>query len=156
MSQTQTKSRGFTIVELLIVIVVIAILAAITIVAYNGIQNRARTSASQSAANTVIKKAEAANALAGSYPSVSGTGTAAGTFGANNDSSLAGSGITLAAITAAPADSNTVEYQVCTTPTGSVGARVAYWDSTLATPSKVTKNIGAACTAWGTAFTGAF
>jgi len=36
--------RGFTIVELLIVIVVIAILAAITIVAYNGIQQRARNS----------------------------------------------------------------------------------------------------------------
>lgn len=33
--------RGFTIVELLIVIVVIAILAAITIVAYNGVQKRA-------------------------------------------------------------------------------------------------------------------
>jgi prepilin-type N-terminal cleavage/methylation domain-containing protein len=36
------KQGGFTIVELLIVIVVIAILAAITIVAYNGIQNRAK------------------------------------------------------------------------------------------------------------------
>ena len=33
----QVKQRGFTIVELLIVIVVIGILAAITIVAYNGI-----------------------------------------------------------------------------------------------------------------------
>jgi prepilin-type N-terminal cleavage/methylation domain-containing protein len=33
--------RGFTIVELLIVIVVIGILAAITIVAYNGVQKRA-------------------------------------------------------------------------------------------------------------------
>lgn len=38
---TKTKS-GFTIVELLIVIVVIGILAAITIVAYNGVQQRAR------------------------------------------------------------------------------------------------------------------
>lgn len=37
-------SRGFTIVELLIVIVVIAILAAISIVSYNGIQQRARDS----------------------------------------------------------------------------------------------------------------
>lgn len=35
------QKRGFTIVELLIVIVVIAILAAITIVAYNGVQQRA-------------------------------------------------------------------------------------------------------------------
>lgn len=36
------KQPGFTIVELLIVIVVIGILAAITVVAYNGIQNRSR------------------------------------------------------------------------------------------------------------------
>lgn len=38
------RQRGFTIVELLIVIVVIAILAAISVVAYNGIQNRAQDS----------------------------------------------------------------------------------------------------------------
>lgn len=36
------RQNGFTIVELLIVIVVIGILAAITIIAYNGIQQRAR------------------------------------------------------------------------------------------------------------------
>ncbi|MBM3210039.1 type II secretion system protein [Candidatus Saccharibacteria bacterium] len=41
---SMNRSRGFTIVELLIVIVVIAILAAITIVAYNGIQGRAQQS----------------------------------------------------------------------------------------------------------------
>lgn len=39
---------GFTIVELLIVIVVIGILAAISIVAYNGVQNRAKAAAIQS------------------------------------------------------------------------------------------------------------
>lgn len=38
------KQFGFTIVELLIVIVVIAIIAAISVVAYNGIQQRARNS----------------------------------------------------------------------------------------------------------------
>ncbi len=36
------KAHGFTIVELLIVIVIIAILAAITLVAYNGITNRSK------------------------------------------------------------------------------------------------------------------
>ena len=50
------KQKAFTIVELLIVIVVIAILAAITIVAYTGIQDRARTAALQSAASQAGKK----------------------------------------------------------------------------------------------------
>lgn len=50
------KSRGFTIVELLIVIVVIAVLAAITIVAFNGVQKRAENSAISSK-ETIAKKA---------------------------------------------------------------------------------------------------
>lgn len=36
--------KGFTLVELLIVIVVVAILASISVIAYNGIQDRARAS----------------------------------------------------------------------------------------------------------------
>ena len=40
--KTRGQYSGFTIVDLLIVIVVIAILAAITIVAYNGVQQRGR------------------------------------------------------------------------------------------------------------------
>lgn len=48
--------QGFTIVELLIVVVVIAILAAITIVAYNGIQQQAKTSALASAMSQLHKK----------------------------------------------------------------------------------------------------
>lgn len=48
MPRYASTARGFTIVELLIVIVIIAILAAITVVAYNGIQNRAADSSVQS------------------------------------------------------------------------------------------------------------
>jgi prepilin-type N-terminal cleavage/methylation domain-containing protein len=51
-----SKQKGFTIVELLIVIVVIGILAAITIVAYNGIQDRARVSTVSSALSQAAKK----------------------------------------------------------------------------------------------------
>lgn len=41
---SRRSNHGFTIVELLIVIVVIGVLAAVTIIAYNGIQNRASDS----------------------------------------------------------------------------------------------------------------
>lgn len=50
------QQTGFTIVELLIVIVVIGILAAITIVAYNGIQSRAKA-ASRDSDIALINKA---------------------------------------------------------------------------------------------------
>ena len=45
LQKSRHTSRGFTIVELLIVIVVIAILAAITIVGYQNIQRRAHNAA---------------------------------------------------------------------------------------------------------------
>ena len=60
MNSVGKNQKGFTIVELLIVIVVIAILAAITIVAYNGIQNRANDTSVQSDLVSAMKKIEAA------------------------------------------------------------------------------------------------
>jgi len=67
--KTKTQSeRGFTIVELLIVIVVIGILAAITIVSFNGVTARANTTSAKAAASTVTKKAEAYNAEKAAYP----------------------------------------------------------------------------------------
>lgn len=54
----QGNKEGFTIVELLIVVVVIAILATITIVGYRGIQNRAIDSSLQSTVSQALKKLE--------------------------------------------------------------------------------------------------
>jgi prepilin-type N-terminal cleavage/methylation domain-containing protein len=63
----KTKS-GFTIVELLIVIVVIAILATISIVAYNGIQSRARDSARLNNAKDITGSLERYYVFNGNYP----------------------------------------------------------------------------------------
>ncbi|MFZ1250467.1 MAG: LamG-like jellyroll fold domain-containing protein [Candidatus Microsaccharimonas sp.] len=52
------KRSGFTIVELLIVIVVIAILAAITVIAYNGITRRANESAIKNEVAQAAKQIE--------------------------------------------------------------------------------------------------
>lgn len=71
---SSNKSKGFTLVELLIVIVVIAILAAISIVAYNGIQQRSRDSAAASGASQLSTKVEAWNSLKASYPTAAEVG----------------------------------------------------------------------------------
>ena len=68
--KTRTQAeRGFTIVELLIVIVVIGILAAITIVSFNGVTTKANTSNAASNAEAIQKVAESFNADNNYYPS---------------------------------------------------------------------------------------
>lgn len=64
------RSNGFTIVELLIVIVVIGILAAIVIVAYTGVTNSANESAVKSDMANFAKKVEQFKVLSasGNYP----------------------------------------------------------------------------------------
>lgn len=65
---TRHDSRGFTIVELLIVVVVIAILAAITIVSYNGITSRARDTTLMSDVHNAGTLMGLDQATSGSYP----------------------------------------------------------------------------------------
>ncbi len=152
----QIKSRGFTIVELLIVIVVIAILAAITIVAYNGIQNRAKTSAGQSLANTVLKKAEAYNTIESAYPAnVAGFGTGNGTTGNPREAKLddptqvvdyAASGTGAVATVGNYNDNKKVIYRNVTG-----GSCIWYWDFAATTPAQKLVLVGAATSALCTA-----
>jgi len=63
--------KGFTIVELLIVIVVIGILAAITIVAFNGVQDKAKRTSIQADVSSAVKTLEQYRLTVGSteqYP----------------------------------------------------------------------------------------
>ncbi len=69
-----TKKQGFTIVELLIVIVVLGILAAITIVAYNGVQAKAKYAREQSDMSAINEQILVYYATNGQYPSTGGTG----------------------------------------------------------------------------------
>lgn len=121
MINRNTKA-GFTIVELLIVVVIIAVLAAITIVAYNGMQNRAKNSAAKSTAATVSKKVQTYHTLKGSYPAGI---TKAAFFGELDD--YAESTITDTTIVGAPSAANgntTVRVETCT----GGGVRITPWD----------------------------
>ncbi len=55
---SRKQHHGFTLVELLVVIVVIALLVTITVVTYNGIQAQTKKSAMQSSLSTAFKKIE--------------------------------------------------------------------------------------------------
>lgn len=62
------KPTGFTIVEILVVIVVIAILASITIISYNAIKNRSHEERIESALTDASSKLQKYNRENGAFP----------------------------------------------------------------------------------------
>ncbi len=68
------KQQGFTIVELLIVIVVIGILAGLVITTYSGIQQKARNTERNTDLKAVQGQLEAYTATNGRYPALSDLG----------------------------------------------------------------------------------
>lgn len=147
----RASQGGFTIVELLIVVVVIAILAAITIASYTGIQNRAKTSRSLSTANEVSTKATLWNTTFSSYPdlaqlrtnSIAPTDidTAGGAIGPA-EAKLSSPGVAMGAtLDVTRADNgNTVYYAPCWDGTKFSGATIMYWN--YSTPGAVTMITG--------------
>ena len=133
MTTKNIKNQGFTLVELLIVIVIIAILTVVSLVAYNGLQNQAKTSAAKSAADAVAKKAELYNTAKSKYPANLGVLTSK-TVGTSSDSQTGepyyldektvktpGSALTDGY---APA----VEYKQCPDTGDATGAHVKYYN----------------------------
>lgn len=116
--------RGFTIVELLIVIVVIGILAAIVIVAYNGVTNRAKGTKAQATGSSIQKKLEAYNAEVGNYPATYSLLTGAATTATYY---IPSGSYTLKTTAVANGDSETTfNFGSCAT----TGYRVTIWDYT--------------------------
>jgi prepilin-type N-terminal cleavage/methylation domain-containing protein len=66
------NSRGFTIVELLIVIVVIGILAALVLTSFRGVQERARDTERRTDTNSVATQLEVYYTDNGGYPQYTG------------------------------------------------------------------------------------
>ncbi|HSX45000.1 MAG TPA: prepilin-type N-terminal cleavage/methylation domain-containing protein [Candidatus Saccharimonadales bacterium] len=71
------KQRGFTIVELLIVIIVIGILATLVLVTFTGVQQKARNTQRQTDIKAVASHLEAYNANNAEYPTLANMNDAA-------------------------------------------------------------------------------
>jgi prepilin-type N-terminal cleavage/methylation domain-containing protein len=118
MTSLHKKQQGFTIVELLIVIVVIGILAALVITTFNGIQQKGRDTERQTDIKALHGQLEAYYAQNGRYPTLTNVNDA--TFRSANMKGLdaealqdpKGAGQTLVAAPAA----NSYAYAV--TPSG--------------------------------------
>lgn len=81
------KTRGFTIIELLVVIAVIGILAAIVIVAYNGVNQKARDSRRSSDIRAITEALERYYLDEGQYPSGAGSTTINSSWSTTADAS---------------------------------------------------------------------
>ena len=142
--QWAKQKQGFTIVELLIVIVVIAILATITVVAYGGIQNRAKTTKSLATVKQITDKSAVWNAFLSAYPDlaqlrtnslsppdIDTAGGAAGPAEARLSSPSVAIGASMDAVRAD--GGNTVTYAPCWDGTKLSGGTVTYWNYTTST-----------------------
>lgn len=123
LKNSKLSKKGFTIVELLVVIVVIGILAAITVVSYTGVTTKANTATNQSNANSVVKSLQAHYADNNTWP-VFGASSAA-TITAINTNNVATLPTSIVLGNATATAGSTIGYVNKGT---TVGVCVSYWD----------------------------
>jgi len=132
-NKLKAKQSGFTIVELLIVIVVIGILAAITIVAYSGITARANATKAQTNAANTQKVAESYNADNGYYPATAAA-FASGSLSTKEPTGVT-VGFTAASLTTSTGLTNvTWECLTACTALATTGGRIGWWNFGAPTP----------------------
>lgn len=137
------KDRGFTIVELLVVIVVIGILAAITIVSYTGITQKANTTRALSNAQSAQNVAEIIAAdNGGVYPETTGE------FTTGSVTAKLPGGVTVLVGTAGLTSANgttSVTWECVTSCVNNIdGGRIRYWDFSTGAMSTTVVYVGAA------------
>lgn len=95
MSGGTRRQHGFTIVELLIVIAIIAILAAVVFVSYTNATARARDDFDLTTAVQLRKVAEAVNADMGNYPTGTNDSSLTASFNSNSSTARIPDGVTV-------------------------------------------------------------
>jgi len=171
------RARGFTIVELLIVIVVIGILAAIALVSYSGITNKANTASGQSDSAGLIGKinayvADSSFGTPTSYANMTSAASSASYYASGLNfttisGSIPGTQKDMTAFRPAGIANDALDYYLCGT-TGSVtavstfggattginvvsGIKIGYWNYTGAgSEDSTTYNFGTVNGTYGT------
>lgn len=110
------SSSGFTIVELLIVIVIIGILAAVVIIAYTNMTARARDAHQIESATAVMRTFEAFSGEKGYFPDLASLADGATVTIAADNAKLP-AGVTVVKSVNAPSDANTKSAAEATPPT---------------------------------------
>jgi len=143
----KNKQIGFTIVELLIVIVVIGILAAITIVAYNGVQQRARTSAVSSALSQAAKKLAVYQVDNAAYPTTGNLAAAGVSDSQDTTYQYTGSGATFCLT----ATNGNISYKVTESSTPTAGGCPGHGQGGIAAITNMSTNpsFEANLSSWG-------